>query len=365
MAEQQIILKNFGILASISWNSNDWSNEPTPEDLKKSKYGYVKDNDYMHESLNFGHEIYPNEDNGSYIGYTPMFNRSPALENSKNVKIVFFSSSDYRNKNRKTIVGFYGKPDFGKPFPRTAEHPKFEKYDNGNISAKPENIIYFNDPIVIDNEKVQQKGLLPSGKKISQQGFNYLNSDNVYNLISIALGLNSKNKKLKKFVNSFEHNVGLIKEEIDLIDFLDVIGDTTANTKKEIEKLEKKMRDQPPEIKQRISSFIERGAISNKVKNLTDYKCLVCEATGENPYSFKKTNGINYVETHHVEPVSSLKKEVLGIGNLITVCANHHRQLHYGKSELINENKTEFEFEIDNKRIKIAKITLPNNVYKT
>lgn len=362
MAEPKNIIQNFGILASISWNSNDWADEPTTEDLKASKYDYVKDNAHMHESLNFGHEIYPSEVDGLYIGYTPMFNRPPALKNSKNVRIVFFTSSDYRNKNRKKIVGFYGNPIFGEWFERTAEHPKFEKYNNGNILAQPKDIIYFNNPIVIDNEKVREHKLLPIGKKISQQGFNYLNSENVYNIISIALGLNPKNKKLKKFVNSFQHNVGLIKEEIDLFDFLDLIGDTTADTEKEIEKLEKKMQNQPPEIKQRISSFIERGAISNKVKKLTNYKCLVCEAMGENPYSFEKTNGINYVETHHVEPVSTLKKGVLGIANLITVCANHHRQLHYGKSELINETELEFEFKIDNKKLKIKKITLPNNV---
>ena len=330
MAEQQTVLKNFGILASISWNSNEWTDDPTTEDLKASKYNFVKDNAHMHESLNFGHEIYPSEDDGFFIGYTPMFNRPPSKENSRNVRIVFFSSSNYRNNNKKTIVGFYGNPIFdGGWVERIAKHPKFDKYDSGNILARPEDIIYFNNPIIIDNIIVQENGILPTGKKISQQGFNYLNSDNVYNLISIALGLNPKNKKLKKFVNSFEHNVGLIKEEVDLVDFLDIIGETTANTKKDIEKLEKKMQNQPPEIKQRISSFIERGAISNKVKKITNYKCLVCEALGENPYSFEKTNGINYVETHHVEPVSTLKKGVLGIGNLITVCANHHRQLHF------------------------------------
>lgn len=358
MADQKNIIENFGILASISWNSNDWSDEPTTEDLKASKYDYVKDNARMHESLNFGHEIYPSEDNGFYIGYTPMFNRPPAPENSKNVRIVFFMSSDYRNNNRKTIVGFYGNPFFGEWFERTAEHPKFNNYNDGNILAKPKDIIYFNKPIVIDNEKVGEYKLLPNGKKISQQGFNYLNSENVYNIISIALGLNPKNIKLKRFVDSFQHNVGLLKQEIDLFAFLDLIGDTNADTEKEIEKLEKKMQNQPPEIKRRISSFIERGAISNKVKKLTKYKCLVCEAMGDNPYSFEKTNGINYIETHHIEPVSTLKKGVLGIANLITVCANHHRQMHYGKSELISETETEFEFKIDDKKLKINKITL-------
>lgn len=70
------------------------------------------------------------------------------------------------------------------------------------------------------------------------------------------------------------------------------------------------------------------------------------------------------METHHVEPVSTLKKNVLGIANLVTVCANHHRQMHYGKSELINETEKEFEFRIDNKQLIVNKITLSNNVNK-
>ena len=245
---------------------------------------------------------------------------------------------------------------------RTSEHPKYKKYNNGNISAKPKDIIYFKNPIVIDNEKVQENCLLPNGRKISQQGFNYLNSDNVYRLLRIALELNPKNKKLEKFVKTFEHKIDLIKEEINLVSFLDIVKETTANTNKDIKLLEKKMQNKPPEIKQRISSFIERGAISNKVKKLTNYKCLICEAIGENPYSFKKTNGINYIETHHVEPVSTLKKGVLGIGNLITVCANHHRQMHYGNAELIRENETVFEFKIDGKQIIIKKIILTDNI---
>lgn len=358
MGDKKNIINNFGILASISWNSNNWSDEPTTEDLKASKYDYVKNKAHMHESLNFGHQIYPSEDNGFYIGYTPMFNRPPKSENSKNVRIVFFTSRDYKNNNRKKIVGFYRNPIFGDWVERNAKHPKFKKYNNGNILAKPKNIIYFKNPILIDNEKVNEYRLLPKGKKISNQGFNYLDSQNVYNIISLALGLNPEIKQLKKFVDSFLHTIDLIKEEIDLFAYLNLIGDTTSDTEKEILKLEKKMQNELPEIKQKISSFIERGKISSKVKKLTNYKCLVCEAMGENPYSFEKTNGFNYVETHHVEPVSTLKKGVLGIANLITVCANHHRQMHYGKSELINESETEFEFEIDKKRLKINKIML-------
>ncbi|MCW5923309.1 MAG: hypothetical protein KIS77_13275 [Saprospiraceae bacterium] len=61
------IIPNFGILASISWNSNKWQDDPTDKDLKASKYDFVIENAHMHESLNFGHEIYPAEEDGSFV----------------------------------------------------------------------------------------------------------------------------------------------------------------------------------------------------------------------------------------------------------------------------------------------------------
>ena len=118
------------------------------------------------------------------------------------------------------------------------------------------------------------------------------------------------------------------------------------------------MKKQSPELKQRISSFIERGLIANKVKKLTNFKCLVCEAQNKNPHSFIKTNGEFYVETHHVEPVSTLKIGVLGIANLITVCANHHRQLHYGNSIILKNTENHFKIKIDEEIITIKKINI-------
>lgn len=306
----------------------------------------------MHESLNFGHEKFPAEDDGYYIGYTPMFNRAPDVENSKNVHIVFFISSDYRNSNRKAILGFYGFPDFGQWFTRTAEHPIYKTYNDGNIKAFPENIIYFENPIIVNNDSVQEHNLLPKGKKISQQGFNYLSSDNVYNLIATALQLNPVDKKLKAFVKTFP------KETNDLEDFYHLVGESNPDTFKGIIELEQKMKEHLPEVKQRISSYIERGAIANKVKRMADYKCLVCESLGMHPLSFVKSNGDYYIETHHIEQVSTLKKGVLSIDNLMTVCANHHRQLHYGQTEIVGQTEDFFTIRLDDETISIRKINI-------
>ena len=193
------VIENFGIITSISWNSNEWKDDPTEMDLKKSNYDFVKENAHAHEALNFGHKIYPAESDGTYIAYTPIFNRLPSAENSKNVHIVFFISTDYSNNNRKMIVGCYGYPTIDK-FTREAEHEKFEEYDFGNVCSPVKDIIYFDNYIEINNENAQKLGLLPKGKKISQQGFNYLNSENVFKILSLAVQANPKNKSFKRYI---------------------------------------------------------------------------------------------------------------------------------------------------------------------
>ena len=352
------LIQNYGILTSISWNSTGWANNPTTDDLKASKYDYVKGNAHMHESLNFGHNKFPVEGDGYFIGYTPMFNRPPDQENSKNVKVVFFVSSDYKNANRKAIVGFYGFPFFGEWYKRTAKHKFYKTYDSGNIKAFPEDIIYFERPVVINNDNAERENLLPLGKKISQRGFNYLHSDNVHNLITLALKLNPTNEKPHSFVERFPLLIEITKEKNDLEDFYEVVGDSNADTFKGIGELESKMKNQQPEIRQRISSYIERGAIANKVKKLTGRKCLVCEALGLPPLSFLKRNGDYYIETHHVEQVSTAKKGVLSASNLMTVCANHHRQMHYGQVELLKQTNEHFIFKIDGNTIQVGKINI-------
>lgn len=350
------IILNYGILASMTWNSNHWAGHSSEEDKKNSNYGYLKEgNDNPHENLNFGHEIFPAEDDGYYIGYVPK--AMPDSENSKNVQILFLISTDYKNNNRKVIVGFYGFPTFGS-WERQVEHELYKTYIWGNITAEPEYIIYFKNPIVVTNEIAERNNLLPKEKKISSQGFNYLNSDNVYNLIQIALKLNPEDKKLKNFVEEFPLIEEHTKEKFDVRDFINIVANTTADTLSDIQQLEKKMQKQQSEIKQRISSFIERGAISNKVKKLNNYKCSVCEAFGQQTNSFTKSNSETYIETHHVEPVSSMKLGVLSATNLMTVCANHHRQMHYGNVELIENMDNHFVFNIDAQQVKIKKIII-------
>ncbi|MCK8826067.1 EVE domain-containing protein [Fuchsiella alkaliacetigena] len=143
---------------------------------------------------------------------------------------------------------------------------------------------------------------------------------------------------------------------IDKVGYLEFnFANRDLNLKEDIEELEKEYSQAIPEVKKRLSKHIERGKISEKFKEVTKYKCQICDALGEDPYAFKKENGDFYIETHHIDPVSSLNKGCLGISNLITVCPNHHRQLHYGDVDILKNTDKELELKIDEDNITINK----------
>lgn len=129
------------------------------------------------------------------------------------------------------------------------------------------------------------------------------------------------------------------------------------NLAKALEGVEDKYKDAAPEVKERQSRYIERGPVGAKVKKLNEFKCQICEALGRAPFAFKKPSGEPYVEAHHVMPVSKLEKGSLHATNIMTVCANHHRQLHFGGVEVSIE-ATCFELNIDGHQISVPRPTM-------
>jgi hypothetical protein len=126
---------------------------------------------------------------------------------------------------------------------------------------------------------------------------------------------------------------------------------------KALQNIEDKYKDAAPEVKQRQSQYIERGPVGAKVKKLNGFKCQICEALGWAPIAFRKPSGEPYVEAHHVMPVSKLEKGSLHAANIMTVCANHHRQLHYGGIDVsIGDEK--FGLEIEGHQISILRPTV-------
>jgi hypothetical protein len=153
----------------------------------------------------------------------------------------------------------------------------------------------------------------------------------------------------------------LIETEILFNDpnFQELIDHIQPDSWRNIEKLEAKMKDMTPKARQRTSMYIERGKIAKDVKKLTGFKCQICEALGLPPHGFKKEKSNEpYVESHHVISVSTLVEGLLSIKNIMTLCANHHRQMHYGNVSPIEYDGEYFVFKIDDTPIKIKKISI-------
>lgn len=151
----------------------------------------------------------------------------------------------------------------------------------------------------------------------------------------------------------FHAVMGLLGE--DLEDMEAAPGDG-AQTLDELAALELRFANASPEVKMRVSKGVERGPIGAAVKRANGHKCQLCEVMGLNPLGFRKRGGAPYVEAHHVMPVATRAAGILSASNIMTLCANHHRQMHYG-DVTVTINETSFEVEMDGARYVIAKVT--------
>jgi len=128
-----------------------------------------------------------------------------------------------------------------------------------------------------------------------------------------------------------------------------------ARTAEQLAALEGKYIKASPEVRERLSRGVERGPIGTLVKRLTSFRCQLCEALGRDPLGFLKPNGEPYVEAHHVMPVAGREVGSLSASNVITLCANHHRQMHYGGIRVAIAAKA-FELVVEGKPLRIPRL---------
>lgn len=141
-------------------------------------------------------------------------------------------------------------------------------------------------------------------------------------------------------------------------DALRYIEGFVVKSSKQVRKLENENLDAPPSVSEIVSKHIERGPLAQRAKRLNHYKCMICEHLGKNPIGFKKRNGEHYVEVHHVIPVSKLQIGSLNLPNLMTLCANHHRECHYGVVEFLPSDNEKFIVKIQGQVLEIPKLKL-------
>jgi len=118
--------------------------------------------------------------------------------------------------------------------------------------------------------------------------------------------------------------------------------------------LNEKLKNLPPkEINHKAQAYLDRGSsVTTALKKLLGAKCQICEWQG---FAKKKNKNIkqeNFIEAHHLTQISDKQSGSLCTDNIILVCPNCHREIHYGsefsvissgdviKIQLANHKKT-------------------------
>lgn len=96
----------------------------------------------------------------------------------------------------------------------------------------------------------------------------------------------------------------------------------------------------PPACIEELSLRYERNPkLVSLLKSVRGSKCQICGL------SFKDKNGEDYSEAHHLEYLS---KDGLDVSkNILILCANHHRQFHYGDVTIIKHDSKSVSVSLD------------------
>jgi hypothetical protein len=118
----------------------------------------------------------------------------------------------------------------------------------------------------------------------------------------------------------------------------------------------------PKERARNVENYLDRGtAVTKALKSLLGAKCQICSWTG-----FSQKNGDEFIEAHHIIQLSDKKDGALCTDNIILVCPNCHREIHYGKDFKTSEYGDFIEINLAMKKVKIPKNTMEylENKYK-
>jgi len=142
------------------------------------------------------------------------------------------------------------------------------------------------------------------------------------------------------------------------VEKLEVEAARSVDTPEDVRQLELASANLDPKRRERVSQVIERGSIGEKVKVARGHRCQLCECQGQSPIAFFKAGGTPYAEAHHVRPVSLLLAGLLSPLNIMVLCPNHHRQVHYGDFEVLEEAPRFWKVRLDGEAYEVPRTEL-------
>ena len=203
-----------GILITLTWDDNKWE---CGEEFIRSRPQYKLLKHYFQgqEKIIFGHKKYPLEGKfpadhfvyppsdlppdptlleGTYVGYSRMIHQIFKTDSyfelfSDDFKIVFFVSSNVETY----IVGFYLFPMIDWTHGRRAKHEIYKSFCYGNIRARGENIVRFDNYLPINKIKM----FTSIHKELKKNNYAYTDNDGILTILDEAIKLNPDQEDLK------------------------------------------------------------------------------------------------------------------------------------------------------------------------
>jgi predicted HNH restriction endonuclease len=103
-----------------------------------------------------------------------------------------------------------------------------------------------------------------------------------------------------------------------------------------------------------VQRYLDRGvAVTNALKSLLGAKCQVCNWVG-----FKKKNGESFIEAHHIVQLSEGKEGSLCTDNVILLCPNCHKEVHYGDEFVVKDQGDYIEINLSKYKARVKKNTI-------
>ena len=107
-----------------------------------------------------------------------------------------------------------------------------------------------------------------------------------------------------------------------------------------LKELDAENQKNPPQQLEALAKRYERdNELAKIIKLLRGGKCQICG------FSFKTKSGDDYAECHHLEHLADSGLDISH--NILVLCANHHRQFHYGNVELLDRSPEKIEINLD------------------
>lgn len=113
-----------------------------------------------------------------------------------------------------------------------------------------------------------------------------------------------------------------------------------------LKELENLQETDPIEITVNHKTYKRDNKTVAQIKILRDFKCQICSTT------ILKKDGSKYIEAAHIKAKHRKGRETLD--NILLLCPNHHKEFDYGKLEILNHNKAEIEFKLNDNQYKIS-----------